>query len=81
MEALKQWLSDHQWTQSLLLLTTDVGLVLALTYIVLLVIAERRTLWMVRGFIFLMLAAAISQRLQLTLLSFVLNNLVIGSAV
>jgi uncharacterized protein (TIGR00159 family) len=81
MEALKQWLSDHQWTQSLFLLTTDVGLVLALTYIVLLVIAERRTLWMVRGFIFLMLAAAISQRLQLTLLSFVLNNLVIGSAV
>lgn len=81
MEALKQWLSDHQWTQSLLLLTTDVGLVLALTYIVLLVIAERRTLWMVRGFIFLMLAAAISQRMQLTLLSFVLNNLVIGSAV
>ncbi len=81
MDALKQWLSDHQWTQSLLLLTTDVGLVLALTYIVLLVIAERRTLWMVRGFIFLMLAAAVSQRLQLTLLSFVLNNLVIGSAV
>ena len=81
MEALKQWLSDHQWTQSLFLLTTDVGLVLALTYIVLLVIAERRTLWMVRGFIFLMLAAAVSQRLQLTLLSFVLNNLVIGSAV
>ncbi len=81
MEALKQWLSDHQWTQSLFLLMTDVGLVLALTYIVLLVIAERRTLWMVRGFIFLMLAAAISQRLQLTLLSFVLNNLVIGSAV
>ncbi|WP_404785824.1 diadenylate cyclase CdaA [Altericista sp. CCNU0014] len=80
MEGLKHWLFDHHWTQSLLLLT-DVGLVLALTYIVLLVIAERRTLWMVRGFIFLMLAAAVSQRLQLTLLSFVLNNLVIGSAV
>jgi uncharacterized protein (TIGR00159 family) len=80
MEGLKQWLVDHNWSQSLLLLI-DVGLVLALTYIVLLVIAERRTLWMVRGFIFLMLAAAVSQRLRLTLLSFVLNNLVIGSAV
>jgi uncharacterized protein (TIGR00159 family) len=80
MEGLKRWLVDHNWNQSLLLLV-DVGLVLALTYIVLLVIAERRTLWMVRGFIFLMLAAAVSQRLRLTLLSFVLNNLVIGSAV
>jgi uncharacterized protein (TIGR00159 family) len=80
MEWFKQWLFAHNWTQ-LLLWLTDVGLVLALTYIVLLVIAERRTLWMVRGFIFLMLAAAVSQRLQLTLMSFVLNNLVIGSAV
>ena len=80
MKGLKQWLVDHYWSQSLLLLV-DVSLVLALTYIVLLVIAERRTLWMVRGFIFLMLAAAVSQRLHLTLLSFVLNNLVIGSAV
>jgi uncharacterized protein (TIGR00159 family) len=80
MEGLKQWLFNHHWTQ-LLLWFTDVGLVLALTYIVLLVIAERRTLWMVRGFIFLMIAAAVSQRLHLTLLSFVLNNLVIGSAV
>ncbi|MGB8699450.1 MAG: diadenylate cyclase CdaA [Thermosynechococcaceae cyanobacterium] len=80
MEGLQQWLVNHHLTQSLLLLT-DLGLVLALTYIVLLVIAERRTLWMVRGFIFLMLAAAVSQRLRLTLLSFVLNNLVIGSAV
>lgn len=80
MEGLKQWLFDHHWTQSLLFLT-DFGLVLALTYIVLLVIAERRTLWMVRGFIFLMIAAALSQWLRLMLLSFVLNNLVIGSAV
>ncbi len=80
MEGLKQWLINHDWTQSLLFLI-DVSLVLALTYIVLLVIAERRTLWMVRGFIFLMLAAAGSNYLGLTLLNFVLNNLVIGSAV
>jgi uncharacterized protein (TIGR00159 family) len=81
MEWLRQWLFDRQWTQSLLLLI-DVGLGLGLIYIVLRVIAERRTLWMVRGFIFLMFAAVISQRLlRLTFLSIVLNNLVIGSAV
>lgn len=59
----------------------DIGLVLALTYVMLVIIGERRTLWMVRGFIVLMLAAAVSQRLELKLLSFVLNNLVIGAAV
>ncbi len=59
----------------------DVGLVVILTYMMLVVIGERRTLWMVRGFIVLMLAAAISTRLELRLLSFVLSNLVIGSAV
>lgn len=59
----------------------DVTLVLGLTYMVLLVIAERRTLWMVRGFIFLMLATAASNFLGLRLLNFVLTNLVIGSAV
>lgn len=59
----------------------DVGLVVALTYIMLVIIGERRTLWMVRGFILLMLAAAVSTRMKLDLLSFVLSNLVIGSAV
>lgn len=60
----------------------DVGLVLALTYVMLVIIGrERRTLWMVRGFIVLMLAAAISRRMDLALLSFVLNNLVVGAAV
>jgi uncharacterized protein (TIGR00159 family) len=80
MREFRHWLIDPKWTQSLLWLA-DVGLVLTLVYIVLLVIAERRTLWMVRGFIFLMLAAAISQFFNLKLLSFVLSNLVIGSAV
>jgi conserved hypothetical protein TIGR00159 len=55
--------------------------VLAVTYMMLVIIGERRTLWMVRGFIILMLAAALSRRLELQLLSFVLSNLVIGSAV
>jgi len=59
----------------------DIGLVLLLTYMILVIIGERRTLWMVRGLIVLMLAAALSNVLQLKLLSFVLEKLVIGSAV
>jgi uncharacterized protein (TIGR00159 family) len=77
----KQWLTNLGWTQSLLLHSLDIGSVLALTYMVLLIIGERRTLWMVRGFIILMLASALSARLGLTLLNFVLEKLVIGSAV
>ena len=72
---------DISWIQSWLLYSLDVGLVLVLTYLVLLVIGERRTLWMVRGLIILMLAAVVSNRLGLTLLSFVLEKLVVGSAV
>ncbi len=79
---LKQWLINLGWSpQSMLLFVIDVSLVLVLTYMVLVIIGERRTLWMVRGLIILMLAAAISSALKLRLLSFVLNNLVIGSAV
>jgi uncharacterized protein (TIGR00159 family) len=77
---LKQWLTNLDWTQSLLPII-DVGLVLVLTYMVLVIIGERRTLWMVRGLIILMLAAALSSRLNLKLLSFVLEKLVLGSAV
>ncbi len=74
-------IADPGWAQSFLLHSIDVGLVLALTYMVLLIIGERRTLWMVRGLIVLMLAAALSNRLGLPLLSFVLEKLVVGSAV
>lgn len=84
----KQWLTDPGWIESLSLLILnnlrsliDIGLVLAVTYMMLVIIGERRTLWMVRGFIILMLAAALSRRLELQLLSFVLNNLVVGAAV
>lgn len=84
----RQWLTDPGWIKSLSFLILqnlrsliDIGLVLAVTYMMLVIIGERRTLWMVRGFIILMLAAALSRRLQLQLLSFVLSNLVIGSAV
>ena len=73
---LNRFLPDHAaetvWS------LVDVGLVIVLTYMMLVIIGERRTLWMVRGFIILMLAAAISTRLDLRLLSFVLNNLVVG---
>ena len=77
----KQWLTNFGWTQSLLLHSLDLGLVLALTYMVLVIIGERRTLWTVRGFIVLMLASVVSTNLRLALLSFVLEKLVIGSAV
>ncbi|MFM2061242.1 MAG: hypothetical protein RLZZ507_912 [Cyanobacteriota bacterium] len=78
----KQWLTTNMgWSQSLLLRTLDILLVLALTYMILVIISERRTLWMVRGFILLMLASAFSGTLGLPLLNFVLEKLVIGCAV
>jgi uncharacterized protein (TIGR00159 family) len=87
-----QWLTDPGWMPTLLPLIIqlqsvnlrsliDIALVLSLTYMMLVIIAERRTLWMVRGFIVLMLAAALSRELGLPFLSFLLGNLVIGSAV
>ncbi|MGB3615761.1 MAG: diadenylate cyclase CdaA, partial [Elainellaceae cyanobacterium] len=76
-----QWLANLGWTQALLIPVLDVGLVLVLAYMVLVVIGERRTLWMVRGLIVMMLAAALSNAAGFTLLSFVLEKLVIGSAV
>lgn len=59
----------------------DLGLVFALAYMVLVIIGERRTLWMVRGFIVLMLATAVSNWAGLRLLHIALNSLVTGSAV
>ena len=79
--SLKQWLTNISWAWSLLLPVIDIGLVLVLTYMILVIIGERRTLWMVRGLIILMLAAALGSALQLKLFSFVLEKLVIGSAV
>lgn len=79
---LEQLLRNLGWTWSLpLLRVIDVGLVLILTYMLLVIIGERRTLWMVRGLIILMLVTALSELLGLPLLTFVLRNLVIGSAV
>ncbi|MDE5089541.1 MAG: diadenylate cyclase CdaA [Trichodesmium sp. St16_bin2-tuft] len=73
--------NDPGLIKSLLLHSIDIGLVLALIYVVLVIIGERRALWMVRGFIVLMLSSALSNWAGLKLLSFALNSLVIGSAV
>jgi uncharacterized protein (TIGR00159 family) len=74
---------DFNWIPSWLPYSIDLGLVLALSYVLLLVIGEgeRRSLWMVRGFIVLMLATVISKKLGLTLLGFLLEKLVLGAAV
>jgi uncharacterized protein (TIGR00159 family) len=59
----------------------DIGLVLMLVYIILLIIGERRTLWMVRGFLVLMVATALSRYLQLQFLSFFLLMLITACGV
>jgi uncharacterized protein (TIGR00159 family) len=69
-----------QFTESWLRQSLDLGLVIALTFLVLLAVRDRRTLWMVRGLIVLMVAAAIAERVHFRLLSFVLDKLVIGAA-
>jgi uncharacterized protein (TIGR00159 family) len=71
---------DPQFTESWLRQSLDLGLVIALTFLVLLAVRDRRTLWMVRGLIVLMVAAAIGERLQFRLLTFVLDKLVVGAA-
>ncbi|MEB3312555.1 MAG: diadenylate cyclase CdaA [Cyanobacteriota bacterium] len=76
----EQWLI-HLDQVRLTLQVLDIALVLLLSYVVLVVIGDRRTLWMVRGLIFLMLAAALSKSVGLGLLGFVLDKLVVGSAV
>ncbi|WP_448571817.1 diadenylate cyclase CdaA [Trichothermofontia sp.] len=82
-----QWLTNLSWASPILTLLEvlrpllDVACVFVIIYLTLVIIGERRTLWIVRGFIILVLAAVLSDWLKLRLLSFVLENLVIGSAV
>ncbi|WP_299403597.1 diadenylate cyclase CdaA [Acaryochloris sp. IP29b_bin.148] len=80
MDWVKEWLINHDWVQTFRSLV-DISLALALTYMLLLVIAERRTLWMVRGVVFLVLATVISKLLQLNYLNQLLTFLLIGSSV
>lgn len=76
-----QWLSQVNWHESLPLQLLDLGLVLLLAYAVLVIIGERRTLWMVRGFIILTLFTAVSFRLRLFFVTFIFGNLLLGSAI
>lgn len=69
------------WMKPLLLQVLDISLVLALIYMVLVVTDERRIRWMIQGFIVLLLASEVSTNLGLRLLTFVLDKLVLGSAV
>ncbi|WP_299492451.1 diadenylate cyclase CdaA [Acaryochloris sp. IP29b_bin.137] len=80
MDGVKEWLINHDWIQTLRALF-DISLALALTYMLLLVIAERRTLLMVRGVVFLVLATVASKLLRFNYLSQLLTFLLIGSAV
>ncbi|MGL5874139.1 MAG: diadenylate cyclase CdaA [Xenococcaceae cyanobacterium] len=78
------YVPDYSWVPSWVPYSIiDIGLVLVLSYALLLVISEgeRRSLWMVRGFIMLMLATVLIKKLGLNLLGFLLEKLVLGSAV
>jgi uncharacterized protein (TIGR00159 family) len=70
------WATLSNW----LMRSIDLSLVVALIFVILLAIGDRRTFWIVRGLVVLVVAAAVSQKLKLIWLSFVLEKLVIGSA-
>lgn len=72
---------NPQWLTPFLLSTLDLFLVLAITYFLLMVVSEGKTLWMIRGLVLLMGATVLTQRLGLRMLTFVLEKLVLGSAV
>lgn len=71
------WFPDNVGT--FLWHSLDFALVCALIYVMFLIIGERRTLWMVKGLFGLMLTAFMTERLNLTLLSFILEKLVLIS--
>jgi uncharacterized protein (TIGR00159 family) len=59
----------------------DLSLVLGLVYAVTVVAAERRTVWMVQGLTFCVLASALSRALDLTILHLVLEKISIVASV
>lgn len=77
----QSWLGRAPEAQPWFVNVIDVGLVVLVTYLLLIIIGERQTLWMVRGFVVLMLALALSRRLGLELLTILLSCLVLGAAV
>ncbi len=72
---------DLRWITPWLLPTVDLTLVLALTYLLLLLVGEGRALWMVRGFVLLTFATALSRELGLRVLPFLLERLLLGATV
>lgn len=90
MESLwQQWLANSGGAQSSLLrssiqqfwIVLDLGLVFLLTYTILVIVGERRTLWMVQGLVVIVVAAALGNAFNLKLLHFVLDKIAIVSAV
>lgn len=59
----------------------DLGLVVGLFFVLSRVLGESQTVWVMRGLLTLMVAQVVSDRLHLELLRFVLEKLVLGSAV
>ncbi len=59
----------------------DIVLVFALVYMVLAMIRDRRTLWMVQGLMVLMAATLLSEAAGLWLLPFVMEKLLLGASV
>ncbi|MFM1843849.1 MAG: hypothetical protein RLZZ490_2592 [Cyanobacteriota bacterium] len=72
---------DFSSLLSLLHSAIDLGLVIGLFYLLSRIIGEYQTVWMMRGLLVLMVAQVVSDRLNLELLRFVLEKLVLGSAV
>jgi uncharacterized protein (TIGR00159 family) len=75
-----QWGNSLAWAPNWLVHTVDIALVLGMTYVLLLFISDRRTLWMVRGFIFQLLLTAIVWQLGLRLVGFVMAILSMGAS-
>jgi uncharacterized protein (TIGR00159 family) len=77
------WLEKNiNWTEisSWVIRGIDLGLVVGLVFIIFLAIGDRRrTLWIVRGLVLLIVAMALSRKFQLGFLYFALEKLVIGS--
>ncbi|MEL6469642.1 MAG: diadenylate cyclase CdaA [Cyanobacteria bacterium J06623_4] len=59
----------------------DIGLVFALVYMVLSVIRDRRTMWMVQGLMVLMAATLLSGVLGLVVLHFLMEKILLGASV
>ena len=75
-----QWFT-HINSIAFIMRAIDILAVLGLIYFMLSLSNDRRTLLMVRGIIFLLIASVLSDRLEMRLLNFVLDKLLIGAAV